>query len=99
MELLRSELEAERLSKEREIQKMATKREEEAAEYKKQLASIAQALETEKRKSPSVQEVMPEPCTCITILLRVHKALLVLCTGQCRSSLLKAAARILKHCL
>jgi len=57
VESLRNELEAERLSKERELRKMHTKREKEVAEYKKQLAAITQELETEKQKPPPVQEL------------------------------------------
>lgn len=60
MESLRRELEAERSSKERELWKMITKREEEAAQFKKQLASISQELEAEKRKTSPMQEVMPK---------------------------------------
>ena len=62
MESMRTELEAERLSKERELRKlrkMTTERENEVAEYKKQLASITEELETEKQKPPPVQEVTP----------------------------------------
>ena len=58
MESLRNELEVERLSKERELQKMHTNREKEVAEYKKQLATITQELETEKQKPSPVQELI-----------------------------------------
>ena len=54
------ELEADMLSKERELRKMTTKRDKEVTEYKKQLASITQELEAEKQKTShsSVQEVI-----------------------------------------
>lgn len=56
VESLRSELEAERLSKERELRKMTTKREKEVAEHKKQLASMKQKLVAE-QKSLSAEKV------------------------------------------
>ena len=56
VESLRHELEEERLSKERELQKMTTMREKEVVEHKKQLASIRQELEAEKQK-PSQKKV------------------------------------------
>ena len=57
VESLRNKLEAERLSKKRELQEMFSKREKEVAEHKKQLATITQELEAEKQNLLSVQEV------------------------------------------
>ena len=57
VESLRTELETERLLKERELRKMTTEREKEVAEHKKKLASITQELEAEKQKLSPVQEV------------------------------------------
>ena len=54
---LEKKLEAERLLKERELWKTTTAREKEVAEYKKQLASITEELETEKQKQAPAQEV------------------------------------------
>ena len=70
VESLRNELQMERLLKERELQEMLTKREKEAAEHKKQLASITQELEAEKLNLLSVQEVGMLCClnTEITVL-------------------------------
>ena len=59
MESMRSELEAERLSKERQLRNMITEREKELSEHRKQLAAITEELEVEKQKSALVQEVTP----------------------------------------
>ena len=67
-------MEAERLSKERELRKMTTKREKEVAEHKKQLTSIKQELEEEKQKSYLVQQVTINACVLLQHIICSHVA-------------------------